>query len=122
MNFEQTDEFKKELKAFSKKWRSLPDDLEKLMLVLPALYPERRDAEFDNFRESFFANKKAAVIKITLQDAEAVKIRLDCRSLGNKSILRVIYIRNRHTITFVELYSKNEKAREDSKRLQSYLE
>ena len=94
MNFEQTDEFKKELKAFSKKWRSL----------------------------SFFANKKAAVIKITLQDAEAVKIRLDCRSLGNKSILRVIYIRNRHTITFVELYSKNEKAREDSKRLQSYLE
>lgn len=122
MNFEQTDEFKKELKSFSKKWRTLPSDLDKLSQVLPALYIQTNSMEPQHFRDGFFNNKKATVLQSISESTEVVKARLDSRSLGNKSILRLTYIRCGTRVLFIELYAKNQKSSVDKARIQKYLD
>lgn len=120
MIFEQTGEFAKELKSFSKKWRSLPGDLEALQKVLATLYLGGDGLPPERIRETFFASKRAAVLQIVNQDKEVVKVRLDCRDL-NKDMLRVTYIQNGKNILLVELYAKNQKVREDIVRIKKYL-
>ncbi len=121
MNFEQTPEFQKELKALRKKWRTLADDLGVLIKVLPSLYLPTENIPVQHVREAFFGNKKAAVLHKESEDKEIIKIRLDCQALGNKDILRIIYMRNKNKILFIELFAKNEKSREDSARIKKYL-
>ena len=110
MNFSQSPEFKKELKAFSKKYRSLDQDLKSFEKVVEAV---------DQLEElHFFDNKKATKLHVSEKN-EVIKARLDCSDLGNKNILRIIYTRNKQSneVTFIELFSKNVKAREDVARV-----
>jgi mRNA-degrading endonuclease YafQ of YafQ-DinJ toxin-antitoxin module len=120
MNFETSEEFEKDLKASQKKWRSLPNDIELVKQVIEPLYTDRKDVNRAELRKAFFNNKRATILLQT-DEQEVVKMRLDCVSLGTKNILRLVYIRTGETVTFVELYSKSDKSREDDSRYNLYL-
>ena len=120
MNFEQTPEFAKELKRSSKKWRSLSADLEVLQKAIITLYEGANGIPASHIRETFFATKKGAILRTLSENSEVVKIRLDCSDL-NRDILRVTFIHLEGAVLLVELYAKNQKAREDTARLQKYL-
>jgi hypothetical protein len=77
MNFKQTPEFKKDLKRLSKKWRSLPSDVEAVYPQIEDLYGESEGVA--EFRVAFFNGKRATVL-YTNGGVEVVKMRLDCVS------------------------------------------
>ena len=128
MNYNFTPEFNKELKKLAKDWRSLPEDIELAKKALPLLYLRQGDEPEDALQlrhDQFFLTKRATILKKTDDGKEVVKMRLDCRSLGTKDIVRVIFIAIRYSdnIRFVELYAKNSKNkdREDQARIKRYL-
>ena len=117
LSFEQTPEFKEDLKALSKRWRSLESDIASAEAALRVIY----SGEEEIYRQ-FFALNRATVITKT-ETAEAVKMRLDCKSIGNDKKTRLVFVavKTEGTIKFVELYAKNEKPREDPGRIKKYL-
>lgn len=121
MNFEQTDEFKKELKKLQKKWRSLPQDIVAAELQISALYSDDVDAA--EYRAAFFNGKRATILQVLENGTEVVKMRLDVESLGTSSKLRVVFIAivTTNSILFVELYAKNDKENLDKSRIKKYL-
>jgi len=120
MNFDQTSEFSKELKKYTKRWRSLPSDLSVLQQALTTLYLGANGISPAHIRETFFATKKGAILRVVSKTCEVVKVRMDCSDL-NKDMLRVTFIQSKKSILLIEIYAKNEKAREDSSRTQKYL-
>lgn len=120
MNFEHTSEFKKELKRFGKKWPRLGDDLIITQTVIATLYHGSNGLNPKHIREMFFASKKGAVLQSVSETTEVIKMRVDSQDL-NRDMLRIIYIRVADTIYFVEIFAKNEKAREDKSRIKRYL-
>jgi hypothetical protein len=123
MNFDQTSDFDKDLKHLAKKWRSLPDDIEYIKPNILSLYVERDDIDIQKYRDDLFATKKAAIITVTPSGVEIIKIRLDVAAIGNNSKVRIVFVaaRQANTITFIEIYAKNEKDREDQARIRRYL-
>ncbi len=126
MNYSTSSEFDRELKTLSKKWRSLPNDFKPVKKSLPLLHtiqPDETDENIRMRRDQFFNNKRATILHMTKDGIEIVKMRLDCASLGSKDMLRLVfvYIMQGDTITFIELYSKNDKQREDQVRIKKYL-
>lgn len=117
MLFERTPQFRRELKALSKRWPSLPDDLEKAQQVIEALFQDYAEPSSAELRKSFFNGRRAAILS---QDgrSEVVKMRLDCASLGSKDVLRCVFAFDIDTgsATLVELYSKTDRPREDTAR------
>jgi hypothetical protein len=105
--FNRLPEFEKELSKLSKKYRSLPEDLEKLERLVE-LNPVGFGTNFVTFHQS--------------GDVRVVKARLACKSLRDRSI-RVIYAYHGDTVTFVylEIYFKGEKENEDRERISEYL-
>ena len=96
-----------------KKFRSLPDDLERLCKFTLVLEQEK------GFPSS---NKNYTCLKI-LEGCSIYKARIPCVSLrGNK--MRIVYVRHKQTIEFIvlEIYPKNEKSREDAARIAEYIE
>lgn len=59
----------------------------------------------------------------TVGTVEVIKMRLDVQSLGASDKARLIFVavRDKQSITFIELYAKNEKAREDTTRIKKHL-
>jgi hypothetical protein len=116
MNFKATAEFSKELKKFQKKWKTMKSDLLLVEKLIENLYSN------SEFHDLFFSGKKGAILSV-LELGEVVKMRLDCASSGAKGLLRLtfIFIRQENVVTFVELYSKSEKSREDKRRIDRCL-
>jgi hypothetical protein len=114
MSCERVPEFSKELKLFTKKYRSLPQDLELFEKII---------INNDELERIQFFQGNTATKLVDTNEVVVVKARLDCKSLGNKQILRVIYVYYPHLGTFllVELFSKNDKPREDIIRYRRYL-
>ena len=106
-NFVRTQEFEKELKNLSKKWRSLFEDLVKMEKILRQ-YPTGSGINFS--------------ILTVCGDVKIVKARVPCKSLRERSI-RVIYAYHNNTFTFVhlEIYFKGHKQNEDRSRIEEYL-
>ena len=121
MNFEQTNEFKKDLKKLQKKWRSLPQDIVAAELQISALYSDDVDAA--EYRAAFFNGKRATILQVLENGTEVVKMRLDVESLGTSSKLRVVFIAivTTKSILLVELYAKNDKENLDKSRIKKYL-
>ncbi len=124
MNYSTSSEFDSEFKSLSKRWRSLPSDFIPVKKSLPLLYAAQADETEENLRvrrDQFFNNKRATILH-TSEAGEIVKMRLDCASLGNKDMLRLVfvYVREGNTIKFIELFSKNDKSREDVNRIKRY--
>src|SRR3989344_610097 len=107
MNFNETDEFSKDFKRLSKKYKSLSDDLLEFKKVVTAL--------------PLGSGKHFSVITKTEQVA-IVKARLFCRYLTGSS-LRIIYAFHVaiSTIVFIQMYPKNEQVNEDRERIRDYL-
>lgn len=122
MNFEQTPEFQKDLKRLSKKWRSLPQDIQAAQRDIVPLYVEQDGINIVRLREAFFGGYKAVILTVT-DTVEVVKMRLDVADLGRNDKVRIIFvaIKTDGKILFVELYAKNEKTREDPKRYTPYI-
>jgi len=102
----------REFKDLRKKYRTLPDDLErfcKFTLNLEA------DKAFPASNKNYALLHKAGSVSI-------FKARMACVSLhGNK--FRVVYARYSASIEFIviELYTKNQKEREDKQRIEEYV-
>lgn len=114
MEFRQLQKFSKELKRFSKKYRSLQSDLAKLQDVLKVLPQGNGSKHWNRLHASLDGN---IVI---------FKVRLSCASLKGQSLFRVIYAHDTRSkevilIDFIELYYKGEKANEDRGLVQEYL-
>lgn len=122
MRFSATPEFDKELKKLAKKWRSLPDDIEYVKPHIEGLYAGENAQELTDFRNAFFNGRRATILQ-TAGDAEVVKMRLDVESLGTNDKVRMVFIAivTAQTVTFVELFAKNDKSREDIGRIKRYL-
>jgi len=122
MNFERTSEFEKELKTLAKKWPSLPQDLKTAELFIETLYVDQDGVDRARHRKNFFNGKRATILSRT-ERYEVVKMRLDCTSLRKKDSVRLVFvfICDRNSIKHIDLYSKTDKAREDTVRIQKYL-
>lgn len=118
LSFEQTSDFAKDLKTLTRRWRSLPGDVATAQAALEVIYNSVNEEVY----RQFFAAPKATIITKN-GDTEAVKMRLDCKSLGNDKKTRLVFVavKTENIIYLVELYSKNDKDREDPKRYRDFI-
>lgn len=109
MIFDDLPEFKKDLKTLLKKYGSLNDDLDVVKKVLTVTPEERPPFSFqiDNL------GLKTCIIKVKKIACKALKGR------GVNSGLRLIYahFEEEQKITFIEIYHKNDKEKEDKQRI-----
>jgi len=106
-SYNELPEFSKEFKRFSKKYKSLPDDLEEFKRVVDVA-PLGSSKHFNVITR----NEQCAV----------VKARLFCRYLKGSS-LRIVYAFHCQSckIDFIEIYFKGEQANESKGRIKEYL-
>lgn len=107
MNFSEIDEFTKNLKRLSKKYRSLPDDLLEFKRIVTELP---------------LGSGKHFIVLHSEEKVKIVKARFFCRYLRGAS-LRIIYayVKASTTIHFIELYFKGEQVNEDKGRINNFL-
>ncbi len=107
MNFNETDEFTKNFKRLSKKYRSLPDDLLEFKRIVTELP---------------LGSGKHFVILHSQEKVKVVKARFFCRYLRGAS-LRIIYAYQEAEteIDFIELYFKGEQANENRAFINEFL-
>ena len=118
MQFEELDEYKKDLKKLLKRFRTLHDDLEVIKKVLRVNPSERPPFSF----RIEGLGITGCVIKVK---------KIACKSLKGKGVntgLRLIYAYfeseeegTDHLIVFVELYYKGDKPTEDRERILKYF-
>ena len=106
-HFDRLPEFEKEFVKLSKKYRSLPEDLEKLERLI-SLNPVGLGTNFVTIHHS--------------TEVKIVKTRLACKSLRNRS-MRIIYAYHQNTTTFVhiEIYFEGDKVNETFERIKNYI-
>ncbi|MDD3735058.1 MAG: hypothetical protein PHO31_01105 [Candidatus Pacebacteria bacterium] len=107
MNFNEINEFTKNFKRLSRKYKSLPDDLLEFKKVV---------SEFP------LGNGKHFVILHSQEEVKIIKARFFCRYLRGAS-LRIIYgyRGNEEMIDFIELYFKGEQENENKVLIKEYL-
>ena len=123
MIFSEAPEFTKDVKRLQKKWRSIPDDLQAAKRYIIPLYEElAKDVSVEVYRTDFFAGKRAAILH-TADGVEVVKMRLDVTERTAKDKVRIVFVavKTEGEVRFIEMYAKNEKAREDKTRIDKYI-
>lgn len=109
MKIEELPEYKKELKALLKRYRTLSDDMMVVKQVLEVFPDERPPFSFriDNL------GIETCVIKVKKIACKALKGR------GVNSGLRLVYawFPKERRMVFIELYHKNDKENEDRQRI-----
>ena len=107
-NFNELLEFSKEFKRFSKKYKSLPDDLEEFKHVVDV---------------APLGNSKHFNIITRNEQCTVAKARLFCRYLKGSSKLRIVYAFycQNYKVDFIQIYFKGEKENEDRERIKAYL-
>ena len=107
MNFNELPEFTKEFKRLTKKYKSLPDDLEEFKRVI-TVEPLGNSKHFNTITK----NEQCVI----------VKARLFCRYLKGSS-LRSIYAFhcNNLKVDFIEIYFKGDQENENRERIKEYL-
>ena len=109
MIFEEINEFRRDLKKLSKKYRTLKDDLKDVKKILK-LKPEVRPPF--SFRIDGLGIE-TCTIKVK---------KIACRALKGRGVnsgLRLIYahFQEEEKIIFIEIYHKNDKENEDRQRI-----
>ena len=122
LNFDETPEFQRDIKALTKRWRSIPSDLERAKLAITPLYVPVKEVDIAELRSAFFSTNRATILRAG-DGYEVVKMRFDCTSLGNDKRTRLVFIAlvENSTIRFIELYAKSGKEREDIKRINKFI-
>jgi len=107
INYDGLPEFYREFKRLSRKYISLPDDLEEFKRVID-IAPLGNSKHFNVITR----NEQCAIIKA----------RFFCRYLKGSS-LRIVYAFHFQNcrIEFIEIYPKNEKDNEDRERIKKYF-
>jgi hypothetical protein len=107
INFNDTDEFRKDCKYLGKRYRSLSQDLSRFQRIL-AVVPLGTDKHFAVLFED--------------DQLKIAKARFFCESLKRNS-LRIIYayFEQRQEITFIELYYKGDKESENKDRIREFV-
>ncbi len=105
------DEFKKDLKSWLKKYRSLTEDLAVIKQIL-TLFPNERPPIFFEIND---LKLNACIIKVK---------KIACKSLKGRGVnsgLRLVYayFPEEFKIVFVELYHKNSQENEDRERIKA---
>jgi mRNA-degrading endonuclease YafQ of YafQ-DinJ toxin-antitoxin module len=113
MTFEQLDEFARDVKSLSKKYRSIPDDLKVIQKILAA-FPDSREPF--SFRINDL-NIQTCLIKVKKMACQSLKGR------GVQSGLRLVYAHfpDENKIVLVELYFKGVSEVEDRRRILKYF-
>lgn len=112
MIFESIPEFEKDLKHLQKKYKSLPEDLEVVQLILT----HRPDEHVPfSFRIPDLKTENC-IIKVK---------KIACKSLKGKGVnsgLRLIYtcFPKHSKIVLIELYHKSEREKEDRERIKLF--
>lgn len=108
MNFSETDEFSKDFKRLSKKYKSLPDDLLEFKKVVSELP---------------LGSGKHFVVLHRQEEVKIAKARFFCRYLRGAS-LRIVYAyrETEQAIDFIELYFKGEQVNEDRSRIKDFFD
>lgn len=106
-NYNELPEFSKEFKRFSRKYKSLPDDLEEFKRVVDV---------------ASLGNSKHFNVITRNEQCTVVKARFFCRYLKGSS-LRIVYAFHYQSckVDFIELYPKGDKKNEDRERIKEYL-
>lgn len=125
MNFDETPEFKKDVKALKKRVPTLSGDLARAKVRVESLYitgDDMDDADLAEFRTQFFSGKIATILPGSTEEVEIIKIRLDSDTNQYRNKLRLVFtaVRTDKRVLFVEIYSKNDKDREDTARIKRY--
>ncbi len=122
MNFDESPEFKKDVKALRKKVRTLKSDLKPVYALIEQLYVPGGGEELKKYRSLFFDGKRATILHQS-QTHEVIKMRLDTETRSMSSKLRLVFVAviSDSSVIFIELYAKNVKSREDQQRIQKYL-
>lgn len=115
--YNETPEFKKDLKKLVKKFRSLEGDLELAKAAAIELYHIKEINNLSVFPIPDFCNEDVQIYKIKKFACKALKGR------GSKSGIRIIYAFHcqRSEVDFIEIYFKGEKENEDQERIKNYL-
>lgn len=126
MNFDESPEFKKDIKALKKRVPTLKSDLDRVRTRIESLYvlgDDMTEADLGEFRAQFFSGKVAAVLSKSMDGIEVVKIRLDSDTDQYRNKLRLVFtaVKRKDSVLFVELFSKNDNDREDPRRFKKYL-
>jgi len=114
MKFEELNEYRRDLKKLTRRFRTLPDDIEVLKKVLKAEPDERPPVSY----RIKGLGLKSTIIKVK---------RIACRSLKNRGAntgLRLIYCYDKtdEEITLIEIYFKGDKETEDRERVMKNFE
>jgi len=114
VTFEEIKPFKRDLKKLSKRFRTLPEDLEVVKKVLH-VHPEARPPFSYEISGLGLDN---CIIKIR---------RMACRSLpgkGSNTGLRIVYawFEKEKRIVFIEIFFKGDKENEDRERIIAFFE
>lgn len=109
MTFDELAEYQRDLKILLKKYRTLNDDLSVVKKVLE-IFPDERPPFSFQIDGSGVEN---CIIKVKKIACKALKGR------GVNSGLRLVYawFRDEQKITFIELYHKSNKEKEDRQRI-----
>ena len=107
MNFSEINEFSKDFKRLSKKYKSLPDDLFEFKKIISKIP---------------LGNRKHFVVLHGLEEVKILKARFFCKYLRGASLrITYAYAESSTTIYFIELYFKGEQANEDKNRIKNFL-
>ena len=106
MRFSESIEFQSDIKKL-KKFKSLEEDLSLFRKVIS---------------NSPLGISRHSVLLVERNNCFAIKSRLFCQYLRGNS-LRIVYIYNKleDSVTFLELFFKGDKPREDALRIRKYL-
>lgn len=109
MTFDELIDFQKDMKNLLKKYRTLNDDLAEVKKILKRKPEERPPFSF----RIDHLGLETCIIKVKKIACKALKGR------GVNSGLRLIYAHfsDEQKITFIQLYHKNDKEKEDRKRI-----
>ena len=116
IKYESIPEFKKDFKKLSKRYRTLPEDLNVLKKAsIEAFHIHKLDSS------SIFAIQGYCDTKLKSYKVKKLASR-SLKGKGARSGLRLIYIyiENQNKIVFIEIYYKGDKPNEDKNRLKKY--
>ena len=123
MNFEQTSEFKKELKSLSKRIPTIQLDVKRVYSKLEALYVDTTEYDIKEYRKQFFDSKNAVILSGSNEATDIIKMRLHTETMQFRQKLRIVLIAKKegNNILLLEVFSKSDKNREDKLRIEKYL-
>ena len=126
MNFDDAPEFAKDVKALGKRVKTLKSDIKRALPKIESLYVQPEglsDEQWTDYKNNFFDNKRATKLPGYPPEYDVIKMRLDTDTLQYKHKLRLVcvVVVSGDEITLVEVYSKNDKSREDARRIKKYL-